>query len=215
LFEKIKSHPKVMTENITKMNKWVDFISRSIKMGIPKESIYRLIEEIIVFKINYYSDVTIANKNDINVIYPQCLHAFVTSNINRHFIFRKIYMIISYSIRYSGRNISSFLKQLKPDQYNNLMILENKLLELCTQPSDEPSQKISLSDVEIVETFNGTESPLSVNTNSVSSKKELIELNNSTDSIPPPPPSKITKSVPTESGKNKINGSDKKLKANN
>ena len=63
-------------------------------------------------------------------------------------------MFISYTIRYSGRNIIDFIKNIKPEQYQSLLILENKLLELVMIPVDEQSQAINLSDVEILETFN-------------------------------------------------------------
>jgi hypothetical protein len=154
LFEKIKAHPKIMHENIEKMDKWVYFVDKCLKIGIPKDSIIHLLEEIILSKITFYSDISKTNNKDISVIYPQCLHAFLLSNINKNFVFKKLYMFISYSIRYSGRNIVDFIKNLKPEQYQNLLTLENKLLELCSVPIDEQSQPLILSEVDIVETFN-------------------------------------------------------------
>ena len=63
-------------------------------------------------------------------------------------------MFLAYSIRYSGRNIVEIIKNLKPEQYHKLLVLENRLLELAVSPSDEQSQPINFSDMEIVETFN-------------------------------------------------------------
>ena len=154
LFEKIKNHPKIMIENIEKMDKWVLFIDKCLKIGIPKDSVVRLIEEIIMSKIMFYCDLSKTNSSNISILYPQCLHVFLLSNIGKNFIFKKLYMFICYSIRYSGRNIADFIKNLKQEQYQNLLLLENKLLEICTIPIDEQNQPINLSDVDIVETFN-------------------------------------------------------------
>jgi len=65
-----------------------------------------------------------------------------------------LFMFISYTIRYSGRNISELIKNLKLEQYQELLLLENKFIELCVRSVDEQSQPINMSDVVIVETFN-------------------------------------------------------------
>jgi len=153
-FDKIRSHPKIMQENIEKMDKWIYFINKCLKLGIPKDCVIRLMEEIIMAKIQLYTDISKTNSRDLSVIYPQCLNVFLLSNINKHFVFKKLYMFISYSIRYSGRNILDYIKNIRPDQYHNILLLENKLLDLCTVHIEEPSQPINLSDVDIVETFN-------------------------------------------------------------
>ena len=154
LFEKVKSNPKILHENMDKMDKWVVFVDKCLKIGVPRESIVHLIEDIILAKIAIYTDMSKANSKEISTIYPQCLHVFLLTNLNRSFIFKKLYMFISYSIRYSGRNITEFIKNLTPEQYQNLLVLENKFLELCTPSSDEQSQPMILSEVDILETFN-------------------------------------------------------------
>lgn len=158
LFEKIKSHPKIMTDNINKMDKWIIFINKCLKLGITQDFVIKLMEEIIMAKIAYYLNTNnTINSTDISIVYPQCLHVFLLLNL-KHFVFKRLYMFISYSIRYSGRNISELIKNIKAEQYENMLILENKLLELCTSSTDEQSQPINLSDVEIVETFNDVKS---------------------------------------------------------
>lgn len=152
LFEKIRSNPKLINENIEKMDKWISFIARCEKIGVPKDTIIRLLEEIIMAKIIFFNDK--GNKTDITLIYPLCLQVFLLENINKHFIFKKLYMLITYTIRYSGKNMSDLIKNLKPEQYRTLLLLENKLLELCSMPIDEHSQALNLSDIDIVETFN-------------------------------------------------------------
>ncbi|XWV25994.1 hypothetical protein QJ857_gp1086 [Tupanvirus soda lake] len=154
LFDKIRSHPKIMSENIEKMDKWIVFINKCLKLGIPKEAVMRLMEEIIMSKISFYTDTSRINNRDISVVYPQCLNVFLISNLNRNFVFKKLYMYISYTIRYSGRNISEYIKNIRIEQYQDLLKLENRLLELCTVPIEEQSQPMNLSDMDIVETFN-------------------------------------------------------------
>ena len=160
------------------MDKWVNFVNKCLRFGIPKDSVFKLIEEIIIHKITYYSDITRANKNEISVIYPQCLHSFLLSNLNKNFIIKKLYMIVSYTIRYSGRNILDFLKNIRPEQYNSMLILEYRLLELCSLPTDEQSQPINLSDVEIVETFNDVQP---IPKKSIKPTKKINILDDSTD----------------------------------
>lgn len=154
LFDKIKSHSKIIQENMEKMDNWILFVDKCLKLGIPKDSVIKLIEEIITSKFMFYSDIARANSKNISVIYPQCLHVFLLSNINKNFIFKKLFMFVSYSIRYSGRNIVDHIKNIKSEQFQNLLLLENKLLELCSVSVEEQSQPINLSDVDIVETFN-------------------------------------------------------------
>lgn len=147
VFDKIKTHPKIIIENLDKVDKWLIFIKRSLKLGIKNDNIIRLLEEIIIIKISHYISIEKTNNNNIFVLYPQCLQIFLLSNLNKNFIFKKLYMYTSYSIRYSGRNLSELIKNLKSEQFDNMLILENKLLELCTP-------KVSTNDIEIVETFN-------------------------------------------------------------
>ncbi|XWV24753.1 hypothetical protein QJ856_gp1030 [Tupanvirus deep ocean] len=183
LFDKIRGHPKIMAENIEKMDKWIVFINKCLKLGIPKEAIMRLMEEIIMSKISFYTDTSRINNKDISVVYPQCLNVFLISNLNRNFVFKKLYMYISYSIRYSGRNISEYIKNIRIEQYQDLLKLENRLLELCTIPVEEQSQPMNLSDMDIVETFNenipslNDESNSSDTTNKKIKKTKIIKHN--------------------------------------
>lgn len=154
LFDNISSQTKILQENIEKMDKWVIFINRCLKMGIPNDSIIKLVEEIISVKILYYTDISRLNNKNLNAIYPQCLNVFLLSNLEKHFVFKKMYMVCSYNIRYAGRNIMDHIKILTADQFQKMMVLENKLLELCSSPYEEPSQQINLSEINIVETFN-------------------------------------------------------------
>ena len=167
LFDKIRSNTKVVVENMEKMDKWVAFVTKCIKLGIPKESIIKLLEEIIMIKISYYSDVSKCNRNELSTIYPQCLQVFLLSNLNKHFILMKLYMLLVYTIRYSGKNIADLIRNIKYDNYKNLMLLENKLLELCSSSTEEQSQKINCSDIEIVETFNEKMDTPDINNNIV------------------------------------------------
>lgn len=173
LFEKITTYPKTIKENIEKMNEWIIFINKCIKLGTPKESVINLIEEIIMAKISFHNGVTNIHGKDISILYPQCLQVFLLSNLNKNFIFKKLYMYITYSMKYSGKNISDFIRNLKMEQYQNLMLIENKLLELCSSITDEQSQAINLSEVEVIEKFNEDSAELNKNSLSMKKSKEL------------------------------------------
>lgn len=148
LFDKIKTSTKIMDANIHKMEKWIWFINKSLKLGILRDSLYHLLEDIIVHKILYYTN------KETDDIYPHCLYVFLLSNLNKNFIFKKLLMFLVLNLQYSNKNIHDMIRSLKPEQYQNLLILENKLLELCVTSHDEVSQPMILSEVDIVETFN-------------------------------------------------------------
>ncbi len=130
LFEKMKSNPKIISENMERMDKWIMFVDTCIKLGISTESVISLIELVIIEKIRYNVDMTRSNRSDISVVYPHCLLSFLLKNLSVNFIFDKLYMFLSCSIRYSGRNIPEIIQHLTLEQYDNLLVLEYKLLEL-------------------------------------------------------------------------------------
>lgn len=163
LFDRIQNNSKIMVENMEKMDKWVFFIDKCSRIGIAKESLIKLLEQIIILKITYFSDVSKSNRNEFSTIYPQCLQVFLLPNLNKNFIFMKLYMLLVYTIRYSGKNIADLIKNIKYDDYKNLMLIENKLLELCCTNIEEPSQKINISDIKIMESFNEKKSASDVN----------------------------------------------------
>ena len=173
LFDKIKSHPNIIRENIGKMDKWIDFINKCTKLGIPKDSIINLVENIIMAKVTFYNDTTRTNQSDILLLYPQCLLVFLLSNINKHFVFKKLFMYTSYSIRYSGKNMSELIKNIKQDNFHNMLSLEHKLLDICHNNIEEASQPINLSDVDIVETFNEQKSEQKKQSVNVAKNKQI------------------------------------------
>lgn len=67
-------------------------------------------------------------------------------------------MLLSHSMRFSGKNGTEWIKNLTPEQYQKILLIENKLLDLCAVQIEEPSQQINMSDIEIVETFNANSS---------------------------------------------------------
>jgi len=137
LFQKIIHNSKIMTENIDNMSNWCDFIDDCFRLKIPINLILNLVEEIIVHKISYYSgDLNRVNKSDLTAIYPQCLHIFLLQHLNEHFVFVKLSMYASYAIRYSGRNIIDLMRQLTPEQYQSLLLLETKLVSICESVSN-------------------------------------------------------------------------------
>lgn len=158
LFEKIRSSGKIITENLDSMDKWIVFIDKCLKIGIQNDLMINLLEELILAKIGHYTDQSRINLRDLSVVYPQCLQTFLLCHLDKHFVFKKLYMFLSYSIRYSGRNISEFIKNLQSDQYDCMLLLENKLLQLCFNQSDERSQRVNPSDIEILECFNDSKS---------------------------------------------------------
>lgn len=152
-FDKIKSNIKIIHDNIDKMDKWVLFIDKCIKMKIPGETLIHLIEDIIMAKISYYGDSTRINSKEITVIYPQCLHVFLLPLVDKNFIFKRLYMFVSYHIRYSGRNVAEHIKKIKSEEYYKMLLLEYKLLELASYSTDENSLQMNVSEMNILESF--------------------------------------------------------------
>ncbi len=201
LFEKIRTHPKIIQENMENVDKWLIFIDKCLKIGVQRESVLRLIEEIIVSKISHYNEVSRINNKELSAIYPLCLQIFLLSNINRGFIFKRLYMYASYSIRYSGRNISELIRNIKEEHYQSMLKLENKLLDLCSSSFEEQSQPINLSEVDIVETFN--ENILSTKNSKITSEKKMTK-----------PKSTKKKIVSDDSDSDKDNEKSSKIKKN-
>lgn len=153
LFDKIKTHPSIMQSYIEKMDQWIVFIDKCLELSIPRESVIRLIEEIIISKINYHNGIS-QPTNKLFIIYPQCLQIFLQSHLNVHFIFQKLYMYSSYVIKYHGRNnMAEYIKNLTIEQFNSLLVLENKLLELCY---DVTRKKNKLKNMDTLESFDNT-----------------------------------------------------------
>lgn len=179
LFDKIRTYPKIILENFDHMDKWINFINRCLKIGIQRDLIINLIEEIIMNKIMFYCDISKTSGKEIVMIYPQCLQSFLVSNMSKNFVFVRLYMYACHNIRYSGRNILDFIKNLNLEQYQNLLKLEYRLLELCSITTEEQSQRMNLSELEIVETFNENNltaaSPNSQKTDSNSESKKTVK----------------------------------------
>ena len=215
LFDKIKTYNKVMQENLEKMTKWIMFCDKCLKLGIPRDSVIELIGEIIMAKISQHNDINQTNK-DLSVIYPQCLQVFLLTNLNKHFIFKKLYMYISCAIRYSGRNTFEHIKNITCEQYQSLLVLENKLLQLCSAPSDEQSQRMNLSEIDIVETF-GCKSASSdkklVPDKGVENKTGIIVTPVPKIQVVPPPPKPPASTLDSNSNK-EIKPSENKVSEN-
>ncbi|AVG46375.1 hypothetical protein [Acanthamoeba polyphaga mimivirus] len=133
LFVKIMSNPKIIQENIDKNDKWIILIEKLMTINISKQVIIEFIEKLIMSKALYYGDITrCSNIKDYTILYPQCLNIFLLSNIDKNFIFKRLYMFLTHSIRYSGKNIADHIKSINQNEYDNLLVIENKLLELCS-----------------------------------------------------------------------------------
>jgi len=65
-------------------------------------------------------------------------------------------MYLNYCIKHINRNIPEIIKELKPEDYQSMLVLEAKVVELLhvNSVTDELSQQINLSEIDIVETFN-------------------------------------------------------------
>jgi len=131
LFEKLSGHSRLMVENMECMPKWITFIDKCKELGVSSDKLINLMEQIIVAKIAFYCDTSKINKNDLSIIYPHCLHIYLLSNLNKHFVFQKLCMMTFYHMRYSGRNILGLIQNLTHDEYDVLLALERKLIELC------------------------------------------------------------------------------------
>ena len=88
-------------------------------------------------------------------------------------------MLLVYTIRYSGKNIADLIRNVKYDNYKSLMLLENKLLEICSDEQQDP--KINVNDIHVAESFEEKQKPkdkkISEANNAVSTKnvKKIIK----------------------------------------
>jgi hypothetical protein len=132
LFEKIKTNPQIITENMGQMQAWISFIDMTMKLGIEKGPVVDLIELVIIEKIKYNVDMTKSNQPNVSVsqLYPHCLLTFLLKNLAVDFVFEKLYMFLASSIRYASRNLPELIQGLNIEKYNSLLELETKLLEL-------------------------------------------------------------------------------------
>ena len=131
-FNKLFNNNKLITENINNNEKVCHFIDSCIEFKIPKEIVLRFIGEFVLHKIMANIDMSRSTNESIGIIYPQCLQVFLLENLQKHFIFKKIYMYLSHTIKYSGRNISDIIKNIEEDQYNKLLCVEMKMIQLCS-----------------------------------------------------------------------------------
>ena len=173
LFEKIYTHPRIIPENLENMDKWVKFIEKAIEIKIPNENILKLIEKIIISKINHYC--TITNQKSVSMVYPYCLNIFLMENLSSNFFYKKIYMHLLYSIKYTNRNIPEIIQNLTEEQYNELLLIEKKIKCLIVSV-EESSQKLNLSEIDIVETFNESESKKTYNSPKNTNSKHFPKL---------------------------------------
>jgi len=215
LFEKLKSNDKIITENMDKMDKWISFIDRCLKLNISNDAILRLVEELIMAKIVYYTAMINKPNKDVHlsIIYPQCLHVFLLSNLNKNFIFKKLYMFTSYKIRYSGVNITDLIKNINSDQYHQLLILENKLLELVSDTNVDVDVDVKLindNSKDKIRSENMLPKLPTPTKNKIDSESKVkktthsVSESQSEEIIPPKPKNSLTKksdSKPTKSEK--------------
>lgn len=126
-FDQIVTNPKIMLDNVEKMEAWVAFVDKASELGIEASKIQALIERIIIAKIEYCSDSRRIDIKNPLAIYPPTLQVFLLSRLNSSFVFKRLYMYLTYTIRYSGRNITEQLLAIDQGQYDMLLQLESKL----------------------------------------------------------------------------------------
>ena len=140
LFDKIYSHPKIISENLDRMDKWVVFVDRVSKLGICTDSIIRLVEKIIMAKIDQYAvlnNLSKLNEKSVNGAYMQCLQVFLLTNLDRNFTFKRLYMYLSHCNKYSNRNLPDILRDLTETNYHDLLKLEHKLADLLCDVEEQ------------------------------------------------------------------------------
>lgn len=134
LFQKMRSNPQIINENIDQMDKWISFIDTCIKLEIDSTSVIELLEHVIIEKIKYNiknsGDMSRLNQSATTNLYLHCLLTFVTKNLSVHFVFEKLYMCVMCGLRFLSRNTFETIQNLTVDRYNLLLVLENKLLEI-------------------------------------------------------------------------------------
>ncbi|MEM0354006.1 MAG: hypothetical protein QXW79_00355 [Thermoplasmata archaeon] len=156
LFKTISTNANVMDRNLNRMDAWVTFINKCLKLGIPRELAIELVEQIIMAKLRIYcneiSSIVGKSQHSLMAIYPLCLQTLLLPNIGKHFILKKLYMYSTCC--FNSVNVLNILENLDYNTYHKNLILENLLVEMCNTLVEEQSQTFNISDIEIVETFN-------------------------------------------------------------
>lgn len=152
LINELLTNENIHKQNIMNNRKWISFIDKLIELKINREDIIGFVEKIIRGKISYYCSQTGLTGKTIDFIYPQCLNVFLIGNINKGFIFKRLYIYLNNMLRYSGRGTEEFIKNITEEQYYELISFEQKLVELNRSPTDMSSQ-LDMSDVDIVESY--------------------------------------------------------------
>lgn len=127
---KMPDQTKIIQENLQSTVEWISFLVRCQEMGVGKEDLINLVKNIIIAKIEYYKDSTNTTQSDLSMTYPQCLNVFLISHLEKDFVFKHLQMILTYSIRFSGRNLSDLIRRMTEKDYQTILGLEHFLLSL-------------------------------------------------------------------------------------
>ncbi|MEM3063065.1 MAG: hypothetical protein QW303_05955 [Nitrososphaerota archaeon] len=150
LFKMVSTNTNAMGKNLDRMDAWVTFINKCLKLGVPRELAIDLVGQVIIAKLRIYRNEN--SRHNQMIIYPLCLQTLLLPNIGKHFILKKLYM---YSICcFNNANVLNILENLDYNTYHKNLMLENLLVEICNSSVEEQSQTFNISDIEIVETFN-------------------------------------------------------------
>jgi hypothetical protein len=127
--EQIPHKTKIIQENLQNTDQWIKLIDDSLTMGVEKVHLIKLVKEVIIAKISHYVESS-SNRADLTMTYPQCLSVFLLSHLDKDFVFKNLQMILTYGIRFSGRNLSDLIRNMTEQDYMTILRLEHKLLEL-------------------------------------------------------------------------------------
>jgi hypothetical protein len=121
---------KIIQENITKTTEWIEFIDKCKNLEISRFSFEILMEKLIMAKINFNNALTSNRNYDISIVYPYCLQVFLLENLDKNFVFKKLYIYLMYAIKYSGKNVNEYIQNLAKNDFDSLLIIENKIFDL-------------------------------------------------------------------------------------
>lgn len=127
---KIPRQTKIIQENLQNTEQWIKLIDECLAMGLERQLLIKMIKDVIIAKIDHYVEASKSTRADMSMTYPQCLNVFLLTHLEKDFVFKHLQMILTYGIRFSGRNLSDLIRDMTEQDYLTILGLEHKLLEL-------------------------------------------------------------------------------------
>jgi len=118
----------VYVSNIDANEKWITFIDNLVELKIDRSFIISIIIKLIKTRLENYQRQTKAEEKSI---YFHCLSIFLQENLSKHFVYKQLLMLVQKDLKFTAMtNFTEIVSKLTENEYNNCLVIENKLLSL-------------------------------------------------------------------------------------